>query len=63
LADDHLILLEAFRELLEPTWGSPVQQRMALRYWKRHKNSVGMWYVVLIDMAMPLLDGLEVGEN
>ena len=61
IADDHLMVLEAFRALLEPEFevvGTATDGRMLLEEFARlHPD------VVLIDVAMPLLNGLDAGRQ
>lgn len=61
MADDHLMLLEAFRALLEPEFevvGTVTDGRMLLEEFSRlHPD------VVLIDVAMPLLNGLDAARH
>jgi DNA-binding NarL/FixJ family response regulator len=61
MADDHLMLLEAFRALLEPEFevvGTVTDGRMLLEEFSRlHPD------VVLIDVAMPLLNGLDAARQ
>ena len=61
MADDHLMLLDAFRALLEPEFevvGTVTDGRMLLEEFARlHPD------VVLIDVAMPLLNGLDAGRQ
>ena len=61
MADDHLMLLDAFRALLEPEFeivGTATDGRMLLTEFSRlHPD------VVLLDMAMPLLNGLDAGRQ
>jgi DNA-binding NarL/FixJ family response regulator len=61
MADDHLMLLEAFRALLEPEFevvGAVTDGRTLLDEFARlHPD------VVLIDVAMPLLNGLDAGRQ
>ena len=61
MADDHLMLLEAFRALLEPEFevvGTVTDGRTLLEAFARlHPD------VVLIDVAMPLLNGLDAGRQ
>jgi DNA-binding NarL/FixJ family response regulator len=61
MADDHVLLLEAFKALLEPefeTVGSVTDGRMLLEACARlHPD------VVLLDIGMPLLNGLDAGRQ
>jgi DNA-binding NarL/FixJ family response regulator len=61
MADDHLMLLEAFKALLEPDFdvvGTVTDGRMLLDEFSRlHPD------VVLLDVAMPLLNGLDAGRQ
>ena len=61
MADDHLMLLEAFRALLEPEFdvvGTVTDGRSLLEEFSRvHPD------VVLLDIAMPLLNGLDAGRQ
>lgn len=61
MADDHLMLLEAFRALLEPDFdvvGTVTDGRALLEEFSRlHPD------VVLLDVAMPLLNGLDAGRQ
>ena len=61
LADDHLMLLEAFKALLEPDFevvGMVPDGRTLLDEFQRlHPD------VVLLDVAMPLLNGLDAGRR
>jgi DNA-binding NarL/FixJ family response regulator len=61
MADDHLMLLEAFKALLEPDFevvGTVTNGRMLLEEFARlHPD------VVLLDVAMPLLNGLDAGRQ
>ena len=61
MADDHLMLLDAFRALLEPEFevvGTVTDGRMLLEEFSRlHPD------VVLLDVAMPLLNGLDAGRQ
>ena len=61
LADDHTILLEAFKALLEPEYdvvGTVTDGRALLEEFSRlHPD------VVLLDVAMPLLNGLDAGRQ
>ena len=61
IADDHAILLEAFRALLEPEFevvGTVTDGRALLTEFPRLKPDV-----VLIDISMPLLNGLDAGRQ
>jgi DNA-binding NarL/FixJ family response regulator len=61
LADDHLMLLDAFKAMLEPEWdvvGTVVDGRTLLEECSRlHPD------VVVLDIAMPLLNGLDAGRQ
>lgn len=61
MADDHLMLLEAFKALLEPDFevvGAVTDGRTLLEQFSRlHPD------VVLLDVAMPLLNGLDAGRQ
>jgi DNA-binding NarL/FixJ family response regulator len=61
MADDHLMLLDAFKALLEPDFdvvGTVTDGRMLLEECSRlHPD------VVLLDVAMPLLNGLDAGRQ
>ena len=61
MADDHLMLLDAFRALLEPEFevvGTVTDGRTLLEEFSRlHPD------VVLLDVAMPLLNGLDAGRQ
>ena len=61
MADDHLMLLEAFKALLEPDFeivGMVTDGRRLLDEFARlHPD------VVLLDIAMPLLNGLDAGRQ
>lgn len=59
LADDHTILLEAFRKLLEPLFeivGTVTDGRALLEAAPNLKPDV-----IVVDVGMPLLNGLEAG--
>ena len=61
MADDHLILLEAFKALLEPAFdivGIVTDGRSLLEEFTRLNPDV-----VLLDVAMPLLNGLDAGRQ
>ena len=61
MADDHLILLEAFKALLEPEYevvGTVTDGRTLLEEFARLTPDV-----VLLDVAMPLLNGLDAGRH
>jgi DNA-binding NarL/FixJ family response regulator len=61
MADDHLMLLEAFKALLEPDCevvGTVTDGRTLLEEFSRLNPDV-----VLLDVAMPLLNGLDAGRQ
>jgi DNA-binding NarL/FixJ family response regulator len=61
LADDHSMLLEAFRALLEPEFevvGTATDGRMLIEEFSRLKPDI-----VVIDVGMPLLNGLDAGRQ
>jgi DNA-binding NarL/FixJ family response regulator len=61
MADDHLMLLDAFRALLEPEFevvGTVTDGRALLEEFSRLYPDV-----VLLDVAMPLLNGLDAGRQ
>ena len=61
LADDHTLLLEAFTKLLEPKYdivGTATDGRKMLSMVTKLKPDV-----VLLDIAMPNLNGFEAGEK
>jgi len=61
LADDHHLLLEAFRKLLEPACevvGSVSDGRALLEAAQKLKPDV-----IVLDIAMPLLNGLDAGAQ
>jgi DNA-binding NarL/FixJ family response regulator len=61
LADDHTILLEAFRRLLEPEFevvGTVADGRALLAAARTLKPDV-----IVLDVAMPLLNGLEAARQ
>jgi DNA-binding NarL/FixJ family response regulator len=61
MADDHLLLLEAFTALLEPDFdvvGRVTDGRRLLDEFARLQPDV-----VLLDIAMPLLNGLDAGRQ
>ena len=61
MADDHLMLLDAFRALLEPEFeivGTATDGRMLLTEFSRLNPDI-----VLLDVAMPLLNGLDAGRQ
>ena len=61
MADDHAMLLDAFKALLEPEFdvvGTVTDGRMLLEEFSRlHPD------VVVLDIAMPLLNGLDAGRQ
>ena len=61
IADDHVLLLDAFKALLEPAFdvvGTVTDGRMLLEEFARlHPD------VVILDVAMPLLNGLDAGRQ
>jgi DNA-binding NarL/FixJ family response regulator len=61
LADDHVLLLEAFRALLEPEFevvGAVTDGRALLTDCARLRPDVAV-----LDIAMPLLNGLDAGRQ
>ena len=61
MADDHLMLLEAFKALLQPDFdvvGTVTDGRALLEEFSRLNPDV-----VLLDVAMPLLNGLDAGRQ
>jgi len=61
LADDHAMLLEAFRALLEPEFdvvGTATDGRSLLEECTRLRPDV-----VVVDVGMPLLNGLDAGRQ
>jgi DNA-binding NarL/FixJ family response regulator len=61
LADDHAMLLDAFRALLEPEFevvGAVTDGRRLVEEFARLTPDV-----VLLDIAMPLLNGLDAGRQ
>ena len=61
MADDHAMLLDAFKALLEPEFdvvGSVTDGRMLLEAFSRLHPEV-----VVLDIAMPLLNGLDAGRQ
>jgi DNA-binding NarL/FixJ family response regulator len=61
MADDHLMLLEAFKAMLEPDYdvvGTATDGRTLLDEFSRLNPDV-----VLLDVAMPLLNGLDAGRQ
>ena len=61
LADDHAMLLDAFRALLEPEFevvGTATDGRMLIEEFTRLKPDV-----VVVDVGMPLLNGLDAGRQ
>jgi DNA-binding NarL/FixJ family response regulator len=61
MADDHAMLLDAFRALLEPEFdvvgAVPDGRRLLEEFTRLHPD------VVLLDIAMPLLNGLDAGRQ
>lgn len=61
LADDHTLLLEALRNLLEPEFevaGTTANGRALLKAAEKLKPDV-----IVLDISMPLLNGLEAGRQ
>ena len=61
LADDHSLLLDAFKKLLEPEYeivGTATDGRMMLNMVKNLAPDL-----VLMDIAMPNLNGFDAGEK
>lgn len=61
LADDHVIILEAFTKLLEPDFeivGAVTDGRALLKKAPDVKPDV-----VILDLAMPLLNGMDAGRE
>ena len=61
MADDHLMLLEAFKALLQPDFdvvGTVTDGRTLVEEFTRLNPDV-----VLLDVAMPLLNGLDAGRQ
>jgi DNA-binding NarL/FixJ family response regulator len=61
LADDHTILVEAFRKLLEPACevvATVADGHALLEVARRFKPDV-----IVLDIAMPLLNGLDAGRQ
>ena len=61
LADDHSLLLDAFKKLLEPEYeivGTATDGRMMLKMVKQLAPDL-----VLMDIAMPNLNGFDAGEK
>src|SRR5256885_1602291 len=61
LADDHTILVEAFRKLLEPHFeivGSVADGRALLETAAQLKPDV-----IVVDISMPLMNGLEAASR
>jgi len=61
MADDHAMLLETFRAVLEPEFdvvGTVTDGRMLLEEFSRLHPEV-----VVLDIAMPLLNGLDAGRQ
>jgi DNA-binding NarL/FixJ family response regulator len=61
LADDHTMLLDAFRALLEPEFevvGTATDGRMLIDEFSRLKPDI-----VVVDVGMPMLNGLDAGRQ
>ncbi len=61
LADDHKLLLEAFRKLLEPDCdvvGSVTDGRALLAAASKLKPDI-----IVLDISMPMLNGLDAGQQ
>jgi DNA-binding NarL/FixJ family response regulator len=61
MADDHILILEAFKRLLEPEFdviGTVTDGRSLLEVASELKPEV-----ILIDISMPLLNGLDAGSR
>jgi DNA-binding NarL/FixJ family response regulator len=61
LADDHTMLLDAFRALLEPEFevvGTATDGRMLIEEFSRLKPDI-----VVVDVGMPMLNGLDAGRQ
>jgi DNA-binding NarL/FixJ family response regulator len=61
LADDHLLLLDALKGLLEPTYsvvGTVVDGRALLNVAEQLRPDV-----IVLDIAMPRLNGLDAGQQ
>jgi DNA-binding NarL/FixJ family response regulator len=61
MADDHAMLLDAFKALLEPEFdvvGTVTDGRMLLEEFSRLQPDV-----ILLDIGMPLLNGLDAGRQ
>lgn len=61
LADDHVLVVEAFKKLLEPEFeivGTVSDGRTLLSVAPKLKPDV-----VIIDLGMPLLNGMDAGEQ
>jgi DNA-binding NarL/FixJ family response regulator len=61
LADDHELLLEAFKKLLEPEFevvGTALDGRALLRMAAELKPDL-----IVLDISMPLLNGLDAGRQ
>jgi DNA-binding NarL/FixJ family response regulator len=61
LADDHTLIVEAFKKLLEPEFeiaGAVSNGRQLLQVAPQLKPDV-----ILIDIGMPLLNGMDAGEQ
>jgi DNA-binding NarL/FixJ family response regulator len=61
IADDHTLIVEAFKKLLEPEFeiaGTASNGRQLLQLAPQLKPDV-----ILIDIGMPLLNGMDAGEQ
>lgn len=61
IADDHVLLLEAFKSLLEPSCevvGTVADGRSLLATAARLEPDV-----IVVDVSMPLLNGLDAGAQ
>ena len=61
LADDHELLLDGLRKLLEPEFeliGTAADGRAAVREYQRLRPDL-----LLLDIGLPLLNGIEVARQ